>query len=278
MLTRWWALLAAPLLLGCERAVAPILVEGAERFQPPPAYRLWWELTQECSGRRGLFSRVRWYYVPGAVTIVVDGRRVEGYWSAPNTIVLAEAAMLDGPLVRHEMLHALQDGDGHPREFFLDRCGGVVLCEGRCIEDAGPPPVGPAAPRVDPAALEVGLELRPRTPSLATYGGHFTVIVTARNPRSEAVVATLPATPLGEPSTSFEYRVENVVGADGARARAWDESVTRFAPGETKRHVFDVHLFGAAGAMVGGLFPGSHHFFGAYGGHWTSTPVTLTVP
>jgi len=272
------ALLAAPLLFGCESPAAPLLVEGAQRFDPPPAYHLWWELTQECSGRRALFSRVRWYYVPGTVTLEVDGQRVEGYWTAPNTIVLAHAAVHDGPLVRHEMLHALQDADGHPREFFLERCGGVVMCEGRCLEDAGPPPpANAAAPRVDPSALEVGVELRPRGPSLGLYGGHFTLVVTARNPRSDAVIATLPPTSFGEPSTSFEYLIENLVGLGGA-VRAWDAGVTRFAPGETKRQAFDLYLAGAVGIGDGGLPPGTYRFFGAYGGHWSAVPATLTVP
>jgi hypothetical protein len=135
----WAALLAPPVLFACDAPLAPVLVEGAERFEPPPVYNLWWEITEECSGRRRSFGRVRWYYVPGAHTITVEGREVEGYWSsAGNAIVLAEFSMLRGQLVRHEMLHALEGNVGHPREAFLDRCGGVVLCDGACIQEAAP--------------------------------------------------------------------------------------------------------------------------------------------
>jgi hypothetical protein len=275
--TRWRALLAAPFLLACETPAAPLLVEGAERFEPPPAYQLWWELTQECSGRVGLFSRLRWYYVPDATTIIVDGRHVEGYLTAGNTIVLAEAAIYNGSLVRHEMLHALHDVDGHPREFFLGRCAGVVVCRGHCVQDAGPvPPENPATPRVDPSVLEVGLVLRPRPPSLGLYGGYFTLVVTARNPRSDSVIVELPPGSFGEPSVSFEWRMEDAVGARVGRARALDDGVWRFAPGETKRHVFDFNLFDP-GSGQSGVGPGTYRFSGAYGAHW-SAPLTVVIP
>jgi hypothetical protein len=277
---RWSAaLLALPFLFGCEVPAAPFLVEGAQRFDPPPAYQLWWQMTQECSERRGLLANVHWYFVPGARTLQVDGRTVEGYWTSRNTIVLAEAAMHSGSLVRHEMLHSLQDGAGHPREFFLNRCGGVVLCDGPCVGDAEPlPPADPAVPRVEADALEIDVEIRPFAPTGALYGGRFTVIVTARNPRSDAVIATLPPTAFGEPSTTFEYRVETSVGVEGGGVLAWDKGVTRFAPGETKRQVFDFNLYGAVASGGSGLGPGNHTFYGAYGGRWTAAPRTVTIP
>jgi len=279
-LLRWWALalLAGPVLFGCERAAAPVLVEGAVRFEPPPAYELWWEMTQECSGRRGLLSRVDWYYVPGSSMLLVNGQRVEGYWtSAGNTIVLAESAMLSGSLVRHEMLHSLERGDGHSRAYFLERCGGVVWCSGACLEDAGPPPpVDPAAARVAPDALEIDVAIRPSSPSLGMYGGHFALIVTARNPRAGPVTVTLPTGTFGEPASAFEYRVETPVGGEGGRAPAWDETVTRFAPGETKRQVFDFHIFTPGGS--GGIGSGTYRFFGAYGGRWAAASRAVAVP
>jgi hypothetical protein len=275
--TRWRALLAAPFLLACETPAAPLLVEGAERFEPPPAYRLWWDLTQECAGRVALFSQLRWYYVPDATTIIVDGRHVEGYLTAGNTIVLAEAAIYNGALVRHEMLHALHDVPGHPRDLFLGRCAGVVVCRGRCLEDAGhPPPANPASPLVGPSELEVGLELRPRPPSRGLYGGYFTLVVTARNPRSDSVIVELAPGPFGEPSVSFEWRMEDAVSARVGRARALDEGVRRFAPGETKRHVFDFNLFDPTSGQ-GGIGPGTYRISGAYGGH-SSAAQTVVIP
>ena len=278
---KWRALLlTVPLLVGCERPAAPVLADGAQRLEPPPAYQLWWEMTQECSGRRGLFSRLRWYYVPGARTLLVNDQQVKGYWtSAGNTIVLAEAAVLDGPLVRHEMLHSLQDGDGHPREFFLRRCGGVVVCDGACDDEDPLPPPAPALARVEPNRLEIGVEVRPQAPSLSLYGGYVTVTVTARNPRSDSVVVTLPRAGFGDPGTSFEYRVQDPIGADGARVPAWDDGVARFGPGEVKRHVFDFRLYSAHGIGPAGILsPGTHRFSGAYGGHWSTQSRTVTGP
>ncbi len=273
-------LLAAPLLFGCERPSAPVLVEGAQRFDPPPAYQLWWEMTQECAGRRGLFSRVRWYYVPGARTLLVNDQRVEGYWtSAGNTIVLAESAMLKGPLVRHEMLHSLQDGDGHPREFFLGRCGGVVVCDGACAAEEPLAPASASLSRVTGDALEISLELRPSSPSPGLYGGYFTMTVTAGNPRTDSVIVDLPRIAFDQAPTSFEYVVEDRVGAHGGRARIWDDGVVRFAPGEVKRHVFDFRLYNSDPAGPAEILsPGTHVFSGAYGGNWTSGSRTLTVP
>jgi len=260
------ALLAMPLVIGCETPAAPFLVEGAERFDPPPAYQLWWDLTQQCSARRGSFAGVRWYVVPGASTLLVNGQRVEGYWTSGNAIVLAEAATFSGPLVRHEMLHALQEGDGHPREFFLSRCGGVVVCGGPCASDAEPLPApDPETPRVTPDALEIDVEIRPQVPSHTLYGGFFTMVVTARNPRSDAVVVTLPTTTFGEPGVSFAWEAESGGVIDGGHVRAMDEAVTRFAPGETKRQVFDFKFYNAIG-RANGLAPGTYTLRGADGG------------
>jgi hypothetical protein len=107
----------------------------------------------------------------------------------------------------------------------------------------------------------------------------LTVTVTARNPRADSVVVTLPRADIGDPGTSFEYRAEDHVGADGARVPAWDEGVARFAPGEVKRHVFDFRLYSADGIGPAGILsPGTNRFSGAYGGHWSAQSRTVTVP
>jgi hypothetical protein len=273
------ALLAAPVLFGCEAPAAPYLVDGAQRFDPPPAYQLWWEMTQECSGRQGLLGNVQWYFVPGARTLTVDGRTVEGYWTSGNAIVLAGAVILKGPLVRHEMLHALQDAGGHPREFFLGRCGGVVACDAQCAAEAGPlPPADPAMARVGPEALEISVTVTPDPPSEARYGGYFVMTVTARNPHDHPLVITLPPPTDAGPSVSFEYRIEHPGGYTESNERAWDDGVTRFAPGETKRHVFDFHAVGAdESTLGGGLRPGTYDLRGAYGARWAPA-VTVTLP
>jgi hypothetical protein len=277
---RWPALLLLALVVACDTPLAPVLPDDAQRFQPPPAYHLWWEMTLQCSGRRAPLSGVRWYLVPGAHTVEVNGERYAGYWSsAGNSIVLAEGAMLDGSLVRHEMLHALIKVGGHPREEFLGRCGGVVECVERCIADAEPlEPAHPTVSRVEPDALEVEALVSPEAPSRAQYGGYFTMTVTARNPRSHPVVVALPPSADAGPPLTFEYRVEFPGGYSRKNVRAWDDGVTRFAPGETKRYVFDFRMIDAYGiASNGGFGPGTYTFRGAYGNRWVATSRTITL-
>jgi hypothetical protein len=279
---RWTKLLLLPLLVACEKPVAPVLVDGAQRFQPPAVYQRWWEMTVECSGRRAPLSAVRWYFVPGARTVQLNGEQYAGYWSqGGNSIVLAEEAMLDGSLVRHEMLHSLIDVGTHPRGEFLGRCGGVVECSGRCIADAGRlPPVDPRVARVGPDALEIGVLVNPAAPSRAQYGGYFTMTVTARNPRTHPVVVTLPPPGDAGPSVTFEYRVEYPGGYVESNERAWDDGATRFDPGETKRHVFDFRMVGAEqSTLSGGLRAGTYDLRGAYGLRWApATTITLSPP
>ena len=279
---RWSTLAFVPLLAACDRPVAPLLADGAKRFQPPPVYQLWWEMTVQCSGRRAPLAAVRWYFVPGARTVEVNGDRHAGYWSsAGNSIVLAEEAMLYGPLVRHEMLHSLTEIGGHPREEFLSRCGGIVDCDDRCINDAGPlQPAGPAVARVGPDALEIDVVLNPQAPSRAQYRGYFTMTVTARNPRGDPVVVTLPPSTDAGPAVTFEYRAEYQGGYAESNVRASDDGVTRFAPGETKRHVFDFHMVGAdESTLDGGLRPGTYDLRGAFGRQWVpATTITLSPP
>jgi hypothetical protein len=52
--------------------------------------------------------------------------------------------------------------------------------------------------------------------------------------------------------------------------------VRRFAPGETKRHVFDFNLFDP-GSGTTGLGPGTYRFSAAYGDHWAPAQ-TVVIP
>jgi len=280
-LLRWPVLLVLPLLAACEAATAPVLPDGAVRFEPPSVYRLWWAMTQECSTRRGAFESVDWYVVPGARSLEVEGKRVDAYWTSPgNTIVLAEDAVLDASLVRHEMLHSLERVAGHPRDYFLGSCGGVVVCISNCLAEAGPPPPeNPAALRVSPGELVVDVVVTPQNPSRAQYGGYFTATVAVHNPRSQPVVVTLPASTDDGAPVTFEYRVEGNGAVTQYSDRVSDEGVLRFAPGETKRRAYDFYVRETSGmTMYGGLGPGTYRFRGAFGGVWAATVPTVTVP
>jgi hypothetical protein len=259
--------------------VAPVLVDGAERFEPPAVYQLWWDMVAACSDRRAPLSGVKWYVVPGASTVDLHGVRYAGYWSEPgNAIVLAETAMNDGSLVRHEMLHSLARDGSHPRSEFLGRCAGVVVCEQRCIADAGGlPPLDAAMTRVGSDVLEVGIEILPVVPSVALFGGYFTVTVTAHNPWSNPVAVRLPPSADAGESVSFEYEFAHG-GISQFNDRALDDGVTRFAAGETKRRVYDFYILSPGEvARSGALQPGTYEFRGAYGGNWASRTAAVTL-
>src|SRR5689334_7334027 len=104
--------------------------------------------------------------MPSAYQLAYEADQVDGYWiQQGNPIVLAGSAQFNGPVVRHEMLHALV-GAGHSREQFLHRCGGVVACEDICLRDAGPPPAsGPQVVEVTPDSLEIATVSTPALPS-----------------------------------------------------------------------------------------------------------------
>jgi len=74
------------------------------------SYADWWSATEECSGRRGDFTRVRWYT---ASSITYDAVYARGVWLPPHDIVLLEGYEEHEPTTRHEMLHDLMDGDPH---------------------------------------------------------------------------------------------------------------------------------------------------------------------
>lgn len=273
-------LLLLPLLVACEVPVAPVLVDGAQRFEPPPVYQLWWDMVAACSGSRASMSGVSWYVVPGASTVEVRGDRYAGYWSsAGNAIVLAEGAMFDGSLIRHEMLHAVTGDAGHPRAAFLAGCGGVVVCDQRCIAEAGTlPPLDASVPRVGSDLLEVDVVVTPQSPSLATYGGRFTVTITARNPWNNPIAVRLTPAGDGGPALSFRYQFTRGGGLGVFADRAFDDGVTRFAPGETKRRVYDFRIVGTdAQALGGGLQLGTYAFLGAFGDNWATAPATVTL-
>jgi hypothetical protein len=267
-------------LVACESSTA--VPPGAERFTPPAAYRQWWTLTEACSGLHGSFDAVQWYVLPNTSTLQLnDGTGVNAAWERRgNRIMLA--GELDGryagDLVRHEMLHALLQAGSHPRDAFIGRCGGVVVCTTEC--DAGPasaPASDPNAILVDAARLAIGVEVTTTPASPPDSERYVMMIVTARNPSAESWrVSLAPSGDAGAPA-SFSYNLENK--AIGAQVRydmrADAPEVTRLAAGETKRFIFDFWV--RSGPTRYDLEPGTWTFRGAYGGMWTPLPPTLTL-
>jgi hypothetical protein len=261
-------------LATCRFPTAPELPAGAVPLTPPAVFARWWAMAESCSGVRGPLDAVSFYEVPGVSDFDRDGRRVLGYWTAAgNQIVLAGDAALVGSNVRHEMLHALIRVGGHPRDQFLEKCGGVVDCGVPCIDDAGPAPAAdPTALSVTPGALEVTVQVAPAGPTSAYDGGFFTLTVAVRNTAPHPVVARLG--PTNSLPRSFQFDLRGPSGALGGSEIVLDPSAVRFGPGETKRQLFDFSIGGGVAGRQ--LTPGTYTVLGAYGTHW-SGPATLAV-
>lgn len=98
----------------------------------PVEYDAWWRATEACADRQGDLATVRWFTTPGD-SVRVGTATFDAYWfAAGNTIVVGRAYVRDGPVVRHEMLHALLGRGDHPAEYFQKRCAGVVRCAEAC--------------------------------------------------------------------------------------------------------------------------------------------------
>lgn len=251
------------------------LPSGSERFDAPPEYQLWWSMVESCSGLKGSLANVDFFVVPGSTYIAVGNGDYDGYWfERGNRIVLAANATTEGTLVRHEMLHALTRG-GHTRYEFLERCGGIVSCEGECIRDAGPPPPPPAStPVVSPSALDIGIELQPSAPADAKFGGYFALIATAHNPANHAVIVQLPSYGDDNLGVSFSYLIGTTTENEtGTFYVASDSEEVFFEPGETKRQLFDITIGDSSHV---GLLPATYLVRGLYGDH-RSAQTSFTI-
>ena len=210
-------------------------------------------------------SAVEWYIVPNVSVFWHEGHLVNGYWmSTGNRIVLAEAAVEDGGVVRHEMLHAQQPGSGHARHDFVERCGGVVLCLSACLDGAGrAPEPSPAVRRATAAELEIDVELDGDESS-----DYLTLIVSARNPTMDSVIVSLPPTK-GQPRSSFGVEVNSDSVAIRQGVRGWDSGTVIFGPGQTRRAVFDFRVSSTLGGSRA-LAPGTYSVRGAFGAQWSA--------
>jgi len=178
-----------PVALGCGGATEPHVALGAIQFTPPSTFPLWWRLTESCSALNGDFASVQWYVVPNTTTVTYQGQQVDAYWiSNPDRIVLADARRNDPMIVRHEMLHALRHANGHPRDAFLQACGGVVACDGSCALEAGSyDSPGTAAPVLKPSDVTPRVDVLAPLPAEVSDTGAVAVLITITNPRPEPV-------------------------------------------------------------------------------------------
>ncbi|MEP6618582.1 MAG: hypothetical protein ABJE47_04690 [bacterium] len=211
-------------------------------------------------------ASVSWFQVPGTATIRKNGQEADGYWSLhSNQILLAGDKLYDGQVVRHEMLHALLRGGGHPRSQFLGRCAGLVDCGGICIEGS-PPPEDLQAVAVPPDSLDITVEITPSRPGAQVDRGVFTVTVAARNKAQYPVVVAIPHRSDAH-ATSFAFDLRGPTGGWSSGAFVFDPSGQAFAAGETKRYLFDF-VMGNDMALRRPP-PGLYSVRGAYGQHWS---------
>jgi hypothetical protein len=249
-------------------AVAPPLPPNAELFSPPTIYSTWWNMTEACSGLTGSLAAITWYKTSDALGNNANGEPVIGYWSAKGSrIVLTDDVVLDGRTVRHEMLHALLQRDGHPRAQFLGKCAGTVPCPEACVRDAGPYPQPPQSPiHIGDDSLDLTLAIDPTSPDPAN-GGFFTITVMAHN-RSAHWATVAPSLSSTDTLDTFSLDVN---GANGALSRSqtyFDPSQRIFAPGETKKTVFDFRI--GDGVFVQQLPAGDYTVRGGFSDYWSS--------
>ena len=236
-------LVVAALAWGCD--LTPPLPSGAMRLPLPPNYATWWSMVEECSGRVRPISEVDWYFVPGDGFNTSGGLDVDGlYRNGPDDVILAQKYLNAGPTVRHEMLHAVLDsrsGTVHDGEYFMGRCRGVVACNASCRASIDQYQIPSGALVVEPEVLVVELsgDTALSFSPLDTLP-YTSIVVTARNPLSQAVAVKLPKVPYTTYRT-FTVAVARLPFVFQHAADA-DSTDRYFRAGETKRFIFDVFL------------------------------------
>jgi hypothetical protein len=269
-------------LTACDRLlglVDPMFPSDAERFTPPPVYSTWWNMTQACSGLTGSLDAVTWFRTDQRLRSSRTEESIAGYWgSFSNRIVLTTPAMLDGGSVRHEMLHSLLRKGGHPRNQFLGKCAGIVHCRGSCIEDAGPYEAPPEPPiHLSGDSLDITLDIEPRNPNSARDGGFFSITVLVRNRSTHWV--TVPNYfsqffPDVDSTKTFDFDVRGPAGGISGGETGFDPSERIFAPGETKKQVFD---FATGNDLAELKLPAGNYIARGGYAHWMSGDSTFII-
>lgn len=238
-------------------------------------------MTQACSGLTGSLGGVTWFKTDQTLRDPHSGESIAGYWNSDNnSIVLTAVVVLDGGSVRHEMLHALLRKSGHPRNQFLGGCLGTVNCEGPCITDAGPYPQPPETPiKVTGDSLDISVDIEPRNPDSGGGGGFFSITVLVHNLSTHWVTVPSPVSPISPDANgahTFEFDVRGPAGAISGGEVRHDPSESIFAPGETKKHVFDFST--GDNFIARQLPPGSYTVHGGYADYLSGDSTFVIGP
>jgi len=257
-------------LSACRSWFEQGLPQGAVEMTPPAVYTRWWRLTEACSGRSRDMASVRWYRTPGQ-TFRTGDQSVVGA-RVGSRIIIAEGELYDGPVVRHEILHALIETEGHPRSQFLGSCSSLVVCASNCVHDAGPWKAPSNFELTSPDSLEVTVEAEV-TSEAANDESWLLLWVNARNRRDRAIVVSSPGDP--QAPETFGYQVwghfGGSVGAIQAGLVALDSSKLFLAPRETKRWLFEFRRANSLSEYTApvGLPPGVYLVRGSYARNWS---------
>ena len=240
-------------LSGCQEPA--LFPPNAVPFVPPDRYKTWWQLVEQCSGLRGRFEDVRWYTAP-TLGVAQDNAVTTGSWfPSGNRIVLVSSVMNNGGVVRHEMLHALRPGPGHPRAYFAEKCGSRVFCDTTCAPSEADRGVPVSAPTLPSMALTVSAVVEPPIPLVSVDSGWFRIVVTATNPNSTPAWINIQF------DAPFVFQVENHLrGSRSSQMRRW-----AFRAFESRAYTFDASLP-----------PGTYTLYGIFSGH-QSNPFVFTV-
>lgn len=220
---------------GCSDLFGPALPDGTVLIAPLPVeYERWWQITEVCSGLRADLADVEFRMLPASQTLP-DSDAVGAHYSNGNVIVLVEGVARDGYVVRHEMLHALLSKirlNGHPKDYFETRCGGLVSCGEVCSDEVGGIAAeAHGAPLLKPDDAEVTVQILPSiVTSPPEEAGCMSIVVRARNVGAEASVIDLR-------SQKFQWWVEAVGGGSGGTSPPNDSVLVE--PGGSRHAIFD---------------------------------------
>jgi hypothetical protein len=249
----------------CDAPTGPI-VEFPARAVPwsaPAQYRFWWTLTEACAARQGDMGRVQWYLWPDSGPILIGGKWYDGYWwQAGSRILLSSGVTDDGQVVRHEMLHELLQLEGHPGEYFDERCGGVVSGTSAGSAALADPALVARAREAGPDVLTITVSTVPARPRVSANDGWFVLDVQATNPTAEPVWVRLD--PYFDGYVGLGYAVEKD-GRSGTFDTPREERIF-FAPGQHRHRLFDLRERAPATFAVRGFVSRGY-----------SAPYTITV-
>ena len=269
MLLRAVTLAALLALLGCENTTLPADVR---EFSTPLLYRQWWAMTEACSERQRDIREIHWYASDGQQLRTSDGNDAGGFYTASrNSIVLRGDLRYDGAVVRHEMLHAiLRNAKGHPRDAYLEKCAGTVICLEDCVREGGPWPAAEPGARLGPASL---LTIRATSPHDTIFRSNptfiYSAVVMATNETGSPLIVTLPPSGDDGPPATFGFEIVTPSVTLFYNERVANPGSVRFAVGETKRWVFDIKASEFSSGMA--------QFYGDYGDTRQSLPLNVVV-